>query len=143
MQLDPRDTAFIAEKLPTVEGWLLDDAAYLTSALLRLQTQQGVSGSIFEIGVFAGKYLSLLYHLSADTRDRVLGLDTFEWYPKAKVETTFTNLFGNTGRILISGAIQNVDVFGGDFSAAAAVKIPALASDQGERDLNTLAILKE
>jgi hypothetical protein len=29
----------------------------------------------------------------------VLGLDTFEWYPKAKVETTFSNLFGDIGRL--------------------------------------------
>jgi SAM-dependent methyltransferase len=101
MQIDPRDKTFITGQLPSVEGWLIDDAAYLTSTLMRLQTKTGVTGSIFEIGVFAGKYLSLLYHLSADKRDRVLGLDTFEWYPKAKVETKFATLFGKPARLTL------------------------------------------
>ena len=55
MQLDPRDAQFIAETLPTIEGWLPDDAAILTSALIRWQQEIGVGGGVFEIGVFAGK----------------------------------------------------------------------------------------
>lgn len=101
MQLDPRDAQFIAETLPTVEGWLPDDAAILTSTLIRWQQEIGVSGGVFEIGVYAGKYLSLLYHLTQQTDDRVLGLDTFQWYARDRVDQTFKRVFAQPDRLVL------------------------------------------
>jgi hypothetical protein len=101
MQLDPRDAQFIAETLPTIEGWLPDDAAILTSALIRWQQEIGVSGGVFEIGVFAGKYLSLLYHLTRQTDHRVLGVDTFQWCPREKVEGNFNRVFVQPDRLVL------------------------------------------
>jgi hypothetical protein len=93
------DFEFIKTKLPTVEGWLENPAAYVTSTLLRTQTAEKVSGGIFEIGVFAGKYLSLLYHLTQQSGEIVLGMDTFEWYPQANVDRNFKSVFGQCDRL--------------------------------------------
>ncbi|HEX4053986.1 MAG TPA: class I SAM-dependent methyltransferase [Tepidisphaeraceae bacterium] len=101
MQLDPRDRKFISQTLPSIEGWLKDASAYLTCALMRHQSTLGITGSILEIGVFAGKYLSLLYHLSADTRDSIVGLDTFEFYPRPKVEKNFSAAFREKDRLIL------------------------------------------
>jgi hypothetical protein len=104
MRLEQRDKQFIAETLPSIEGWLLDDSALLTSALMRWQQEAGITGGVFEIGVFAGKYLSLLYHLTQQTADRVLGVDTFQWYPREKVDENFKRVFGNPDRLaLVTG----------------------------------------
>ncbi len=102
MRLTSDDVTFIAEKLPAVQGWLLDDSAYLTSALVRWQVVAGAVGGIFEIGVFAGKYLSLLYHLTDQTGERVLGLDTFQWSPRERVDENFARLFGTPGRLVLT-----------------------------------------
>jgi hypothetical protein len=117
MRVDPRDHDFIATRLPTVQGWLHDESAYLTSTLLRAQSQGGVTGSIFEIGVFAGKYLSLLYHVSSDANDRVLGLDTFEWYAKKKVEANFNEIFGGVNRLTLV-TLDSTQASAGDLHAA-------------------------
>jgi hypothetical protein len=101
MQLDPRDAQFIAETLPTIEGWLSDDAANLTSTLIRWQQEIGVSGGVFEIGVFAGKYLSLLYHLTQQTDHLVLGLDTFQWYSREAVQENFKRVFAQPERLVL------------------------------------------
>jgi hypothetical protein len=69
--------------------------------LLRWQDDAGITGGVFEIGVFAGKYLSLLYQLSTDARRPVLGLDTFQWYPREKVIENFDRIFGQPDRLLL------------------------------------------
>ena len=99
MQVEAGDEEFIRTKLGNVEGWLMDEGAYLTSALLRAQGELGIDGCIFEIGVFAGKYLSLLYHLSSVNRETVIGMDTFEWYPSEWVERNLRALFGDLDRL--------------------------------------------
>src|SRR5277367_6220785 len=99
MQIEPIDLDFINGKLPTVEGWLLDPAAQLTCALARMQSKANITGGFFEIGVYAGKYLSLLYHLTESTGEGVVGLDTFEWYPRSGVEQTFARVFGKPTRL--------------------------------------------
>jgi hypothetical protein len=101
MHLDPRDAQFIAEILPTIEGWLHDDAAIFTSTLIRWQQEIGVNGGVFEIGVYAGKYLSLLYHLTRQTDHRVLGLDTFQWYARERVDETFKRVFAQPDQLVL------------------------------------------
>jgi hypothetical protein len=113
MTLDPADRKFVAETLPAVEGWLLDDSAFLTSSLIRWQTEMGTPGGIFEVGVFAGKYLSLLYHLTQGTDKPVLGLDTFQWYPRENVEKNFARVFGSPHRLTLTTA-DSTQVTAGD-----------------------------
>lgn len=68
------DLYFIETALPKIEGWLWPEAALLSAVLLRGQTKAEISGPLLEIGVWRGKYLSLLYRCSTET---VIGIDTF------------------------------------------------------------------
>ena len=47
--------------------------------MLEFQEANGISGSLYEIGLFCGKYFSLLLRSAALTRDEVVGLDTFDY----------------------------------------------------------------
>ncbi len=104
MQLRQDDQEFILRKLPSVQGWLLDDSAYFSSALVRWQNQREIPGGIFEIGVYAGKYLSLLYHLTQETSVRVLGVDTFQWCPLENTQRNFQSLFERCERLILHQA---------------------------------------
>ncbi len=64
-------------RLATVEGWLSDDAVDLTIRLARLQLALGQAPAVLELGVFRGKYLSLLASLFQDTGRPVVGIDAF------------------------------------------------------------------
>ncbi len=60
-----------------IEGWMSDEAADLTMRLFRWQrTAQAVTG-VLELGVFKGKYLSLLASLAQGTGASVVGVDAF------------------------------------------------------------------
>ena len=61
----------LVEKIP---GWLYPNDMDLTERVFRFQGERGVRGDILELGVYKGKYLALLYGLSA-TSDRVVGVD--------------------------------------------------------------------
>lgn len=65
----------IAERMP---GWMQDYAALRTMDLLRLQTARGVIGPLLEIGVYAGRYFSVLLREAVEAGDIVTGLDPFE-----------------------------------------------------------------
>jgi hypothetical protein len=67
----------LVERIRDIEGWLTDEAADLTASILSFQAQCGVQGAVLELGVFRGKYLALLFGLTADTHDRVIGIDAF------------------------------------------------------------------
>ena len=60
-------------KLGDIPGWLAPEAAAFTTFLF----SAGLSGNVLEFGVFQGKYLALLYALSAPGQSRVLGVDVF------------------------------------------------------------------
>ena len=60
----------LVEKIP---GWLYPNDMDLTERVFRFQGERGVRGDILELGVYKGKYLALLYGLSAAS-DRV-GVD--------------------------------------------------------------------
>jgi predicted O-methyltransferase YrrM len=67
---------FLASKVAPIPGWLNDEAALLTAHLVRSQREARLSGPTLEIGVFKGKYLSVLYALS-EPGELVLGIDLF------------------------------------------------------------------
>jgi hypothetical protein len=94
MPLATADLDFIRGKFPQVEGWCLEGSAYLTCCLLNAQTAAGCDSAILEIGVFKGKYLSVLYQKALRSSQRVLGIDTFAWSSSSEVEETFTRVFG-------------------------------------------------
>ncbi len=60
-----------------IEGWMADEAADLTVRLFRWQwSRQAVTG-VLELGVFKGKYLSLLASLAQGSGAPVVGIDAF------------------------------------------------------------------
>jgi len=95
MAIEAEDIDFVSTKLNEVEGWCLHDAALLTVALMESQTRLGFDSTILEIGVYKGKYLSVLYNRARRTSQRVLGIDTFQYSSHDDVNSTFTRLFGS------------------------------------------------
>lgn len=60
-----------------IEGWMADEAADLTSRLFHWQrSMQAVTG-VLELGVFKGRYLSLLASLAQGTDAPIIGVDAF------------------------------------------------------------------
>jgi len=68
-----------------LEGWLLEQDALVTAFLLRLQESSSGRLPLLEIGVYAGKYLTLLMASAARTGARTLGIDTFQFKDRANV----------------------------------------------------------
>jgi hypothetical protein len=89
--LDP-DADFLRRVTSRLEGWLTDDDAAVTADLLRAQEAWEGDAPLVEIGVYCGKYLSLLVASAARTRSRVLGIDTFQFKDLAAVTDGLTAL---------------------------------------------------
>jgi len=96
--LTAQDRSFVGDELPSVNGWLLDEAAYLTIFLGRLMAEEGETGGVFEIGVFEGKYLSALHYATRDIGSRVVGLDVFLWSSAQTVDDHLKRLFPASNR---------------------------------------------
>lgn len=61
----------------SVDGWLLDGAAWATYLISEWQTAQRLHGDVAEIGVHHGRYFILLSLLSAD-EEKAVAIDIFE-----------------------------------------------------------------
>ncbi|HEY0614055.1 MAG TPA: class I SAM-dependent methyltransferase [Candidatus Elarobacter sp.] len=72
------DAAFLAGVVTTIPGFLDDYAARRTMELLAYQEAAGIRGSLLEVGVFYGRYLSILLRSALRTGDPIAALDTFE-----------------------------------------------------------------
>jgi len=57
--------------------------------LLSFQESQGINGPLLEIGIFMGRYLSVLIQSALRTGSKVVGIDTFE---SAEYETVLSGL---------------------------------------------------
>lgn len=68
--------SFLVARVRPIPGWLHDEAALLSAHLVRAQRQMDIAGPTLEIGVYEGKYLSVLYELSQPD-ERVVGVDLF------------------------------------------------------------------
>ncbi|MBA4147592.1 MAG: class I SAM-dependent methyltransferase [Verrucomicrobia bacterium] len=66
-------TDAFAQKLNSINGWLAPLAAEFTGYLLKSER----IGNVVEFGVYHGKYLAVLYELTADYDSRVAGFDAF------------------------------------------------------------------
>ena len=76
MRITPDIVDHIDNKLDKIPGWLPSESAYFTAYLLSYQKKIKMNGNILEIGVFHGKYLSLLY-LFSGKEETVYGIDAF------------------------------------------------------------------
>ena len=75
---DDADRAFLQTTVAPLRGWLDDYTALRTMDLLALQARRDIRGPLVEIGVYAGKYLSVLLRSAAAQGETVFGVDTFE-----------------------------------------------------------------
>lgn len=83
----PAVSAYLEEGYDRVPGMSARFAAAICARLLRLQTEQGVSGPVAEIGVFEGRFLIALAH-ALEPGEVALAVDLFEW-PDAGVQERF------------------------------------------------------
>jgi hypothetical protein len=60
-----------------IDGWLLDYAALTTMRLLDFQHNIGAKGCLVEIGVYKGKYFSVLLRSGKLNSEDVFGIDNF------------------------------------------------------------------
>ena len=77
--IDLDDYSFLHDFVNKVPGWLEDYAAIRTMDLLSLQEREPIRGSLLEIGVFHGRYFSVMLRSSVRTHERIVGLDTFQY----------------------------------------------------------------
>jgi hypothetical protein len=94
MLVTDQDITFTRTGFQEVKGWCQDEAAYLTCCLLAKQAELGHAGAVLEIGVFEGKYLSVLYNWARRSGYPVAGVDTFQWSSADGVLETFKRIFG-------------------------------------------------
>lgn len=116
MAITETDVEFIQNGFQKIKGWCLDRAALVTCCLLRRQAQGGHSGGAFEIGVFEGKFLSVLYHVAREFDLPVVGIDTFAWSDKNLVLGVFSEVFGSNRSLALyqadSRTLRPPDVLG-------------------------------
>lgn len=67
---------FFETKVEAIPGWLHAEAAMLTAQLCAAQHAAGLRGNFLEIGVYKGKYLSILCR-AAGSEEKVVGFDLF------------------------------------------------------------------
>ena len=75
-----------------IPGWLHDYTALRTLDILDWQTSNGIRGPVFEIGVYAGRYFSLLMFSAQKAGDEAFGLDTFQWVGISDVEKNLASI---------------------------------------------------
>jgi hypothetical protein len=82
---DKADESFLTERTEKVTGWLLDYAARISTAFLNFQDEAKMPGSLMEIGVYGGKYFSLLYRSAERRGSNLVGIDPFEHFTPEQV----------------------------------------------------------
>lgn len=79
--------SFLQTVVHTIPGWLEDYTALRTMDLLDWQECGEIRGSLLEIGIFAGRYFSLLLRSATRASDPIVGLDTFQWVDEPTVRS--------------------------------------------------------
>jgi hypothetical protein len=103
---------FLGRVTDQIQGMLLPLAARQTLDLLDFQEARGIKGGVLEIGVFCGKYFSLLLHSANTTGCTPVGIDTFEFAPENQVLDLLGRNGADSSRVrLLSGRSR-------DFSAS-------------------------
>lgn len=128
MPLSLQDKEFLQGPFQAIEGWCIDEAAWLTTHLLRYQQQHGLSAPVIEIGVYKGKYLSVLAHCAQSEQLDVFGFDTYEWVEREVVEKTLQGAFST---------LENVHLIAGDSTKMSA---EILRGHLGGRDTGFISI---
>ena len=84
---------FLKQVTDPLAGWLYSLTAIRTLDLLDWQVANGVRGGLFEIGVYQGKYFSVLLRSGNAAGENIVGVDTFQFAPLPQV----MDLLGKNG----------------------------------------------
>ena len=104
MPIAQKDIEFLNGPFKAIEGWCIDEAAWLTTHLLRVQEASGRVAPAYEIGVYKGKYLSVLANCLRAPAAFTVGFDIYEWVSVSEVTSVLTNAFGSMEGIrLVAG----------------------------------------
>jgi len=76
---------FYNQVVCNIPGWLHQGTAIRTMDMLEFQEDQGIAGSVLEIGVMCGRYFSILVRSAAKTGSTAVGIDLFHDHPVPKV----------------------------------------------------------
>jgi methyltransferase family protein len=95
------DNSFLMNVVHSIPGWLIDYTALATMDILRFQEKSGISGSIFEIGVYAGRYFSILLRSALMSDSVIVGLDTFQYVDQDHVLAFLSAVSTDYGKILL------------------------------------------
>ncbi len=85
---------FLLTVVDGLEGWLDRFAAKRTYDLLLAQERFNVTGGLYEIGLFRGKYFSILVDAGFRSSSPVLGVDTFDYVAKSDFLRDFMGKMG-------------------------------------------------
>lgn len=99
MQLNCSHEEFYIRYVKSIPGWLRDYTALRTLDILDWQSSSGVHGSLLEIGVFAGRYFSILVRSAILSSDLAVGLDTFQWVKLKDVKAHLAPLRPRKGTV--------------------------------------------
>jgi hypothetical protein len=105
------------ERISNVPGWLNLVTAHRTIDILRWQLGNGITGSLMEIGIYCGRYFSILLNNAKASGSPVLGMDTFQFVSETRVLSEIAGIFGDK--------IGDVRLWKGDSSRIGAAKIIA------------------
>lgn len=75
-----------------LDGWLDGFTARRTSDLLDFQVRTGTRGPLYEVGVYKGKYLSVLLRSALLSGDRLFGIDVFNATTRGEFEAYFKTM---------------------------------------------------
>lgn len=65
------------QRFSEIPGWLDDLAAFVTIDILNSQETTGLTAGLLEIGVYAGKFFSVLWQSAYQTNSPLVGVDPF------------------------------------------------------------------
>jgi hypothetical protein len=95
------DLKFLNDKVSKIPGWLNLISGAATFVLLQAQDKKSNEGNFVEIGVYGGKFLSILAYCAARSSGVALGLDTFFSFSTAEVYKNIEEAVGDLGESLI------------------------------------------
>ena len=93
---------FFQRTIDGIEGWLAEYAALVTMALFDVQDQRQVRGPLVEIGIFKGKYFSILMREAKRSGDTAFGIDNFGFVPEASVRSILAEKMPEHDYVLIA-----------------------------------------
>ncbi len=85
------NTAFLANVVQRIPGWLNEFTAACLMDLLDMQDEQNWKGSLLEIGVYGGRLCSILAREAARTASHLVGLDPFRHFSVREVHDRLLN----------------------------------------------------